>query len=45
MLMTEIDVMLVIEMLVTEMMWIGACNRDAVDLDREGELIQKWIQR
>ena len=32
-------------MLVTEMVWIGACDRDGVDLDREGELIQKWVQR
>ena len=22
-----------------------ACDRDGVDLDREGELIQKWVQR
>ena len=35
--------MLVTEMLVTEMVWIGACDRDGVDLDREGELIQKWV--
>ena len=30
-------------MLVTEMVWIGACDEDGVDLDQEGELIQKWV--
>ena len=32
--------MLMTKMLVTEMVWIGACDEDGVDLDQEGELIQ-----